>query len=264
MADLDAFVAKMGTYEDDIFSDPVALELDVELEETEDEYRDRLTGILQNSSSGDDLFENCVSNLPNSAQSYGLTLTMNRAIKFLVTNLKLPAEATVGWKRLSVALKNSMKEAFQNFPKGSREWNVLITILLKVEKPKKTSVKRNSSSLPTSETVLPAPSTREIDGSLLRVESIVEQSAVITQGKSTVPRRTGNLSAQSVTIKTSDNPPSEATESNRLVDRIALLACALVDPLLLDMWTDIAAPIPACERPAGKFMAVGSIFSFTV
>lgn len=245
MADLD--VATTTVYVDDIFADPVALELDDELDETEDELRVRLTGILQNSATGDDLFDNCIRILPNSANSYGLTLTMNRAIKYLVSISKLAAYSSVGWKRLPQALKVSMKAAFQSFPRGSNEWNSLIITLIRIEKPKKTLLKRFSSSIST----VGLKATVDNDSASFKEESVVQHNAVISQIKSTVQRRAAIVS--SVGIKIEENKSYEAAETNRLVDRIALLSCALVDPILLEMWTDIAAPIPACERPAGTF-----------
>ena len=183
MADLD--VASTPAYADDIFADPVALELDDELDETEDELRLRLNGILQNSATGCDLFDNCIKSLPNSANSYGLTLTMNRAIKYLVSTSKLAANSSVGWKRLPQALKLSMKAAFQTFSRGSNEWNSLISTLTRIEKTKKTTFKRFSSSISTAGLIAPVDN----DCASLKVESVVQHNAVLSQIKSSVQRR---------------------------------------------------------------------------
>ena len=56
--------------------------------------------------------------------------------------------------------------------------------------------------------------------------------------------------AGTATDLTQQTEESDA-DSRRVVDCVALLSGALVDADLLDMWTDISAPIPVAERPAG-------------
>jgi hypothetical protein len=137
MASLDEFVAEMGAYADEIVMDSGAVEIDLE-EETEFEFKDRLINLLQKSVDGNDLFVNCLANFPNSCKFFGLTLSMNRAIKSMISQSKLPAEASVGWKKLPPSMKVTLQSNFQSLLKGSKEWNALISILLKFEKPKAT------------------------------------------------------------------------------------------------------------------------------
>jgi hypothetical protein len=211
MAALDEFVTEMVAYADEIVADSGALEVDLE-DETEFEFKDRLIKLLQKSVDGNDLFVNCLANFPNSCKFFGLTLSMNRAIKSMISQSKLPAEASVGWKKLPPSMKVTLQSNFQSLLKGSKEWNALISVLLKFEKPKAT---KKLFRVPTVK-----PSVANVPSSLL------------------LP-----------TVKTSAE--EEKPEPNRVLDRIALLASALVDPNLLEMWRDIAAPIPASERPAG-------------
>jgi hypothetical protein len=211
MASLDEFVAEMGAYADEIVIDSGAVEIDLE-EETEFEFKDRLINLLQKSVDGNDLFVNCLANFPNSCKFFGLTLSMNRAIKSMISQSKLPAEASVGWKKLPPSMKVTLQSNFQSLLKGSKEWNALISILLKFEKPKAT---KKSFRVPTTQPLV----------------------------------ANGPPSLLLPAVKTSAE--EDKSEPNRVLDRIALLASALVDPNLLEMWRDIAAPIPACERPAG-------------
>ena len=37
--------------------------------------------------------------------------------------------------------------------------------------------------------------------------------------------------------------------SNRVSDRVALLACALADRAMFDYWVDVAKPLDAAARP---------------
>ena len=194
--------------DDGILSDPVALELeevvaDFEIE-SEESIHARLRLIVTNSLDGEDMFYKICGNFPNSANSYGLALSMNRAIKYFVAANKLGDGALVGWRRLPKTMKTDLQSAFAAVVKESEEWKSLVTVILRHEKPKK-SVKRNSS--------------------LLTVAATVTQPAEL--------------------------PDEEDGDKNRTVDRVALLACGLIDADLLDMWTDISAPIPASERPAG-------------
>lgn len=80
MAALDEFVTEMVAYADEIVTDSGALEVDLE-DETES---DRLIKLLQK-------FVNCLANFPNSCKFFGLTLSMNRAIKSMISQSKLPA-----------------------------------------------------------------------------------------------------------------------------------------------------------------------------
>ena len=73
--------------------------------------------------------------------------------------------------------------------------------------------------------------------------------------KGTLKRNATSLVPAAGTAGTATDPAQQTEEfdvdSNRIVDRVALLTCALVDADLLDLWTDISAPIPVSERPAG-------------
>ena len=196
--------------DDGILSDPVALELeevvaDFEIE-SEESIRARLRVIVTSSSDGADMFSKISVNFPNSANFYGLALSMNRAIKYFVAANKLGDGALVGWRRLPKTIKEDLRSAFSAVLKDSDEWKSLVMVILKLEKPKK-SVKRNL--------------------------SVMTAAAIVTQPV--------------------ELPEEDDSEKNRIVDRVALLACALTDADLLDMWTDISAPIPASERPAGEY-----------
>ena len=190
MAALDKFVTEMVAYADEIVTDSGALEVDLE-DETEFEFKNRLIKLLQKSVDGNDLFVNCLANFPNSCKFFGLTLSMNRAIKSMISQSKLPAEASVGWKKLPPSMKVTLQSNFQSLLKGSKEWNALISVLLKFEKPKAT---KKLFRVPTVK-----PSVANVPSSLL------------------LP-----------TVKTSAE--EEKPEPNRVLDRIALLASALVDP----------------------------------
>jgi hypothetical protein len=137
MAAHDEFVAEMGAYADEIVTDSGALEIDHE-DETEFEFKDRLINLLQKCVDGNDLFVNCLANFPNSCKFFGLTLSMNRAIKSMLSQPKLPTEASVCWNKLPPSMKVTLQSNFQSLLKGSKEWNALMSVLLKLEKPKAT------------------------------------------------------------------------------------------------------------------------------
>ena len=210
---LEASSGIVADADDGIFSDPVALgleEVDADVEiESEESIHARLRAVVTGSLDGADLFSKICSNFPNSANSYGLALSMNRAIKCLVAANKLSDGALVGWRRLPKTIKAALQSAFSAVVKESDEWNSLVMVILKHEKTKK-NTKRNSSLLTATST---APLPVEV-------------------------------------------PEEDDTDKNRLVDRVALLACALIDADLLDMWTEISAPIPVSERPAGYHQCV--------
>ena len=64
-----------------------------------------------------------------------------------------------------------------------------------------------------------------------------------------------NATSRAGTVGTATDLTQQAEESDadshRVVDRVALLSCALVDADSLNIWTDISAPILVAERPAG-------------
>ena len=194
--------------DDGIVGDPIALELDdatADFEtESEESVRNRLRGIVTGSLDGSDMVAKICDNFPNSANSYGLALSMNRAIKYFVAANKLGDGAVVGWRRLPKTVKIDLESAFAAVVRDSNEWKSLLTVILKQEKPKKIAK---------------------------RYLSLLTATAAV---------------AQPVEL-----PEEDEADKNRLVDRVALLACALVDAELLDMWTDISAAIPASERPSG-------------
>ena len=142
--------------DDGIFSDPVALGLEevaADLEvESEESIHARLRLIVTGSLDGADLFSKISSIFPNSANSYGLALSMNRAIKCLVAAKKLSDGALVGWRRLPKTIKTALESAFSAVIKESDEWNSLVAVILKHEKPKK-NAKRNSSLMTAASTV---------------------------------------------------------------------------------------------------------------
>lgn len=65
------------------------------------------------------------------------------------------------------------------------------------------------------------------------------------RSKRPVPHSSNDLGASDTSTST-----LTAYTAVRIIDRIALLACALVDPSLLDKWFSIASPITAANRPA--------------
>ena len=71
--------------------------------------------------------------------------------------------------------------------------------------------------------------------------------------KKNAKRNSSLLTATSTAKLLVEVPEEDDADKNRLVDRVALLACALIDADLLDMWTEISAPIPVSERPAGYY-----------
>jgi hypothetical protein len=206
---LSAFMAKIldgQILDEGTESDPRALDLEAEVEvevETEDAIITRLSGVVASCADGTALFNSISTVFPNSVQSYGVSLVMNRAIKYLVANRLLGENALMGWKKMTRPVKAQVLESFAKVVKGTVDWNSLTALVMKQDKKKTSVLKRNISSV--------VPVVAEI----------------------------------SSTIDTDSN------EKDRIVDRVALLACALVDPNLLNMWTDIAAPIPVAERPAG-------------
>ena len=138
---LDIFDGELLDSNDDLISDPVVLELEetaAEFEiETGESIRARLGVIVKSSTDGADLYQKICSNFPNCANSYGLTLSINRAIKFLVATKKLADGASIGWRRLLRPLIEDVGRSFALVQKGSEEWNSLIMIVLKHEKGKK-------------------------------------------------------------------------------------------------------------------------------
>jgi hypothetical protein len=49
-------------------------------------------------------------------------------------------------------------------------------------------------------------------------------------------------------IRNGDNEIVTVIFSNRVSDRVALLACALADPTMLNYWVDVAKPLVAAAR----------------
>jgi hypothetical protein len=109
-------------------------------------------------------------------------------------------------------MKVTLKSNFQSLLKGSNDWNALISVLLKFEKPK--AAKK-----------------------LIRVPTTQPLAA--------------NRPAFLLLPIMKTSAEEDKSEPNRVLDRIALLANALVKVNFLEMWREIAASIPACERSAG-------------
>ena len=122
---------------DEIILCPTALELVEELSvviEDDLEKAQRLCNILIGSTTGTELFTNCLQELPtNSGGNIGRNIVMNRVIKYFILHNKM--------RNAKVAeMISEVGSIFAAIEEGSTEWNNLLKVIMTgIELPKLTN-----------------------------------------------------------------------------------------------------------------------------
>ena len=171
--------------------------------ETDEEQILRLKKLVDNCSTGQDLYNCVTTQLPISGQKFGTSLSMNRTIVYLKSQ-KLCDEKCPTWA-------NSKKKCREVIEK------VYVT------------------------------SSPEILASL---KACIHEGFITKKATAAKIKRVHQ-------VLILDDQNEQVSETGKPIDRIALLACALVDPDLLPMFTEISAPIDVALRPA--FLDLGAI-----
>ena len=201
--------------DDSIISDLSLLGLHEETVELDADRNSRIALLLAASKSGSELYSNMEEHLPSSGGTFGKTLVMNRVVKFFIGKSKLPKECNIGWKSATEDMLSRVDEAFDRIVVGSTEW-------------------------------------KDIFRTILKGVDVKIPKAAITATAATAKRKIVDNVSIPVVMLTQEVAESIASpvEHSKLCDRVALLACALVDPDLADRWAELAAPVSAEKRPA--------------
>ena len=176
------YEASQHLMDDSLYSDVSRLEIDLSLPIEGDIDRNiRLYQVLNESTSGNELYENILNQCPTSGVSIGKVLVMNRASKHFISERLMAKDSYMAYGKATKTYRDLIKLNFSSTVKETSGWRNLIKALFQGVIMKKPLLKRlavsailNSTNVPIS-TAVPT-SVRIIDRTALLACGLVDPS----------------------------------------------------------------------------------------